>query len=91
MEFRWEKDIPDSVKEKYGLYTVCKKIVRDQQEKFFWIKTYNWQENYFQSRGNMDTYGVILQKFFLKEKIGLESCVLFSEPMFQILTVQFAK
>ena len=32
--------------------TVCKKIVRDQQGKFLWIKTYNWQENYFQSRGN---------------------------------------
>jgi hypothetical protein len=26
---------------------VCKKIVRDQQEKFIWIKAYNWQENYF--------------------------------------------
>jgi hypothetical protein len=33
-------------------YTVCKKIVRDQQRKFLWIKTYNWQENYFQSKGN---------------------------------------
>jgi hypothetical protein len=33
-------------------HTVCKKIVRDQQGKFLWIKTYNWQENYFQSRGN---------------------------------------
>jgi hypothetical protein len=33
-------------------HTVCKKIVRDQQRKFLWIKTYNWQENYFQSRGN---------------------------------------
>ena len=29
-----------------------KNIVRDQQEKFLWIKTYNWQENYFQFRGN---------------------------------------
>ena len=30
--------------------TVCKKIVQDQQGKFIWIKTYNWQEHYFQSR-----------------------------------------
>jgi hypothetical protein len=32
--------------------TVCKKIVRDQQEKFLWIQFYIWQENNFQSRGN---------------------------------------
>ena len=30
--------------------TVCKKIVRDQQGKFLWIKTSNWQENYFQPK-----------------------------------------
>ena len=36
----------------FKLISVCKKIVRVQQGKFLWIKTYNWQENYFQSRGN---------------------------------------
>ena len=30
--------------------TVCKKIVRDQQGTFLWIKTYNLQEHFFQSR-----------------------------------------
>jgi hypothetical protein len=34
------------------LYTVCEKIVREQQGEFLWIKAYNLQENYFQSREN---------------------------------------